>query len=58
MVVFNSGSRKYAVMAQMSHCTQPTMYKLFHFEIEIKTKADSYMPCEAMPHSTKYVIQI
>jgi hypothetical protein len=30
------------------------MYKFFCFEIEIKTKADLYMPCEAMAHSTKY----
>jgi len=40
-------------MSQMSHCTQPTMYK-FCFKIEIKTKADLYMPCEAMAHSTKF----
>src|ERR1700735_1514798 len=37
----------------MSHCTQPTIYNFFCFEIEIKTKADSYMPCEAMAHSPK-----
>jgi len=30
------------------------MYK-FCFKIEIKTKADSYMPCEAMAHSTKWI---
>jgi hypothetical protein len=29
------------------------MYKFFCFEIEIKAKADLYMPCEAMAHSTK-----
>src|ERR1700733_12465535 len=40
-------------MSQM-HCTQPTIYKFFCFKIEIKTKADLYMPCEAMAHSTKY----
>jgi hypothetical protein len=38
------------------HCTQPTIYKFFCLKIEIKTKADSYMPCEAMAHSTKYII--
>src|SRR5882762_949889 len=43
---------KYAVMSQM-HCTQPTMYKFFCLKIDIKNKADSYMPCEAMAHSTK-----
>jgi hypothetical protein len=48
----NSGRRKYAVMSQM-HCAQPTMYKFFCFKIKIKTKADSYMPCRAMAHSTK-----
>ena len=30
------------------------MYKYFYFKIEIKTKVDSYMPCEAMAHSPKY----
>jgi len=30
------------------------MYKYIYFKIEIKTKVDSYMPCEAMAHSTKY----
>src|ERR1700733_9094612 len=30
------------------------MYKFFCFEIEVKIKADSYMPCEAMAHSTKF----
>ena len=35
------------------HCTQPTMCKFFYFKIAIKTKADSYMPCKAMAHSTK-----
>jgi hypothetical protein len=39
-------------MSQM-HCTQPTMYKFFCFKIKIKIKADSYMPCKAMAHSTK-----
>jgi hypothetical protein len=39
-------------MSQM-HCIQPTMYKFFYFKIEIKTKANLYMPCEAMAHSTK-----
>jgi hypothetical protein len=29
------------------------MYKFFCFKIEKMTKADSYMPCEAMAHSTK-----
>jgi hypothetical protein len=29
------------------------MYKFFCFKIEIKTKADSYMPYKAMAHSTK-----
>jgi hypothetical protein len=29
------------------------MYKFFCFKIEIKTRADLYMPCEAMAHSTK-----
>jgi len=35
------------------------MYKFFCFEIKIKIKikADSYMPCEAMAHSTKYYLQ-
>src|SRR5882762_4844619 len=46
---------KYAVMSQM-HCTQPTMYKFFCLKIDIKNKADSYMPCEAMAHSTKLEI--
>jgi len=44
------------VMSQMSHCTQPTMYKFFYFKIEIKTKVDLYMACEAMAHSTKYAV--
>ena len=35
------------------HMAKPTMYKFFCFEIEIKIKADSYMPYEAMAHSTK-----
>ena len=48
----NSGRRKYAVMSQM-HCALPTMYKFFCFKIKIKTKADLYMPCRAMAHSTK-----
>jgi hypothetical protein len=30
--------------------------QFFYFKIEIKTKVDSYMPCEAMAHSTKYLI--
>jgi hypothetical protein len=30
------------------------MYKFFYFKIEIRTKADLYMPCKAMAHSTKY----
>ena len=38
-------------MSQMSHCTYPTMYKFFYLKIEIKTKVDLYMPCEAMAHS-------
>jgi hypothetical protein len=30
------------------------MYKFFCFKIELtKIKADSYMPCKAMAHSTK-----
>jgi hypothetical protein len=29
------------------------MYKYFYFKTEIKTKVDSYMPCEAMAHSPK-----
>jgi hypothetical protein len=29
------------------------MYKFFYFKIAIKAKVDSYMPCEAMAHSTK-----
>jgi hypothetical protein len=40
----------------MSHCTQLTMYKFFCFKFELKkkkTKADLYMPCKAMAHSTK-----
>jgi hypothetical protein len=34
------------------------MYKFFCFEIKIKIKikADSYMPCEAMAHSTKLMV--
>ena len=32
------------------------MYKFFFFEIEIKTKTDSYMPCKALAHSTKFGI--
>jgi hypothetical protein len=40
-------------MSQKSHWTQPTMYKYFYFKTEIKTKVDSYMPCEAMAHSPK-----
>jgi hypothetical protein len=28
------------------------MYKFFYFKIETKTKADLYMPCKAMAHST------
>jgi len=32
------------------------MYKFFYFKIEIKTKVDSYMSCEAMAHSTKFVL--
>src|SRR5882724_279883 len=51
---FNSGKSKYAVMSQKSHCTQPNMYKYFYYKTEIKTKVDSYMPCEAMAHSPKY----
>ena len=43
-------------MSQM-HCTQPTMYKFFCLKFEIKTKADSYMPCEAMAHSTKSTLE-
>jgi hypothetical protein len=39
-------------MSQM-HCIQPTMCKSFCFKIEINAKADSYMPCKAMTHSTK-----
>ena len=31
------------------------MYKFFYFKIEIKTKVDLYMPCEAMAHSTKWL---
>src|ERR1700691_3238431 len=30
---------------------QPTIYKFFYFKIEIKTKVDLYMPCEAMAHT-------
>ena len=45
---------KYTVMSQKSHCTQPTMYKYFYFKTEIKSKVDSYMPCNAMAHSPKY----
>jgi hypothetical protein len=30
--------------------------QFFCFKIEIKTKADSYMPCRAMAHSTKYIM--
>jgi hypothetical protein len=30
-----------------------TIYKFFCFEIGIKTKADLYIPCEAMAHSPK-----
>jgi hypothetical protein len=31
------------------------MYKFFCLKIELKkTKADSYMPCEEMAHSTKW----
>jgi hypothetical protein len=30
------------------------MYRFLCLKIEIKTKADSYMPCKAMAHSTKY----
>jgi hypothetical protein len=33
------------------------MYKFFCLKIEIKTKADSYMPCKAMAHSTKYKLK-
>jgi hypothetical protein len=43
-------------MSQM-HCTQPTMYKFFCFKIEIKIKADSYMPCKVMAHSTKFTFK-
>src|SRR5882724_9561848 len=42
-------------MSQMSQCIQPTMYKFFYFKIAIKTRVDSYMPCEAMAHSTKFL---
>jgi hypothetical protein len=42
-------------MSQM-HSTQPTMYNFFCLKIEIKTKADLYMPCKAMAHSTKSMI--
>jgi hypothetical protein len=35
------------------HHAQPTMYRFLCLKIEIKTKADSYMPCKAMAHSTK-----
>jgi hypothetical protein len=41
---------------QMSHCTQPTMYKSFHFKIEIKTMVDSYMPYKGMALSTKFLL--
>jgi len=47
-------SRKYPVLSQM-HYTQRTMYKFFCFKIEIKAKADLYMPCKAMAHYTKYM---
>src|SRR6267154_1456299 len=32
-------------------CTSCSLFK-------IKTKADSYMPCEAMAHSTKYILAL
>jgi hypothetical protein len=33
------------------------MYMFFCFKIELKnTKADLYMPCKAMAHSTKYIL--
>jgi hypothetical protein len=33
------------------------MYKFFCFKIELKKiKADSYMLCKAMAHSTKYYV--
>ena len=41
-------------MSQMSH-SQPTMYMFFYFKIEIKTKADLYMPCKAMAYSPSYI---
>ena len=34
------------------------MYKFLCFKIEKLTKADSYMPCEAMAHSTKFTKQL
>jgi hypothetical protein len=35
------------------------MYKFFCFKIELKKiKADSYMPCKAMAHSTKYCLKL
>ena len=34
------------------------MYKYIYFKIEIKTKVDSYMPCEAMAHSPKWANSI
>ena len=40
----------------MSHFTQPTMYKFFCLKIERKAKIDSYMPCKAMAHSTKWKV--
>ena len=38
----------------MSHCMQPTMYEFSCFKIEINNKADLYVPCTAMAHSTKW----
>jgi len=32
------------------------MYKFFCFKIEIKTKADSYMPFKAMAHSPELIL--
>jgi hypothetical protein len=50
----DSGGRKYAVMSQISHCTQLTMYKFFCFKFKIKTKADSYMPCKVIAHQVDF----
>jgi len=39
---------------QPTHCS---VYEFFCLKIKTKNRADLYMPCEAMAHSTKWYIR-